>query len=56
MLEKIKKFVKNKFIKYLPEEDQSELKIQILFNKEDTIHLFENNSLKLISSSGFNKW
>lgn len=56
MLEKTEKFVKNKFIKYLPEKDQAELKMQILFNKEDTIHLFENNSLKLISSSGFNRW
>lgn len=56
MLEKTKKFIKNKFIKYLPEKDQGELKMQILFNKEDTIHLFENNSLKLISSSGFSKW
>lgn len=56
MLDKTEKFVKNKFIKYLPEKDQAELKMQILFNKEDTIHLFENNSLKLISSSDFNKW
>jgi len=56
MLDKTKKFVKNKFIKYLQDEDQAELKMQILFNKEDIIHLFENNSLKLISSSGFNKW
>jgi ATP-dependent Lhr-like helicase len=56
MLLKTKKFVKNKFIKYLPEKDNAELKMQILFNKEDTIDLFENNSLKLISSSGFSKW
>lgn len=56
MLEKTKKFVKNKFIKYLPEEDQAGLKMQILFNKENTIDLFNNNSLKLISSSNFKKW
>ncbi len=56
MLEKTKKFIKNKFIRYLPEKDHSELKMQILFNKEDTIDLFENNSLKLIDSSGFSKW
>ena len=56
MLEKTKKFIKNKFIKYLPEKDNAELKMQILFNKEDTIDLFENNSLKLIDSSDFSKW
>ena len=56
MLEKTKKFIKNKFIKYLPEKDHSELKMQILFNKEDTIDLFENNSLKLIDSSVFSTW
>jgi ATP-dependent helicase Lhr and Lhr-like helicase len=56
MLEKTKKFIKNKFIKYLPEKDHSELKMQILFNKEDTVDLFENNSLKLIDSSDFSKW
>ena len=53
---KTKKFIKNKFIRYLPEKDHAELKMQILFNKEDTIDLFENNSLKLINSSGFSKW
>ena len=53
---KTKKFIKNKFIKYLPENDQAELKMQILFNKEDTIDLFRNNSLKLIDSSDFSKW
>ena len=56
MLEKTKKFIKNKFIRYLPEKDHGELKIQILFNKEDTIDLFEKNSLKLIDSSSFSKW
>ncbi len=56
MQHKTKKFIKNKFIKYLPENDQAELKMQILFNKEDTIDLFENNSLKLIDSSDFSKW
>ena len=56
MLEKTKKFIKNKFIKYLPEKDHAELKMQILFNKEDTIDLFENNSLKLIDSSVFSTW
>lgn len=56
MLEKTKKFIKNKFIKYLPEKDHGELKMQILFNKEDTIDIFENNSLKLIDSSVFSTW
>ncbi|HML05841.1 MAG TPA: hypothetical protein VK426_08725, partial [Methanobacterium sp.] len=56
MFEKTNKFIKNKFIKYLPENDQSQLKTCILFNKEDTVHLFENNSLKLIDSSNFSKW
>jgi ATP-dependent Lhr-like helicase len=56
MFSKTKKFIKNKFIKYLPENDQAELKTCILFNKEDTIDLFENNSLKLIDSSDFSKW
>ncbi|WP_414469276.1 DEAD/DEAH box helicase [Methanobacterium sp. ACI-7] len=56
MLLKTKKFIKNKFIKYLPKQDQAELRMQILFNKEDCIGLFENNSLKLIDSSEFNKW
>lgn len=56
MFKKTKKFIKNKFIKYLPENDQAELKTSILFNKEDTIDLFENNSLKEIDSSDFSKW
>ncbi|MGB9937857.1 MAG: DEAD/DEAH box helicase [Methanobacterium sp.] len=56
ILLKTKKFIKNKFIKYLPKQDQAELRMQILFNKEDCIELFQNNSLKLIDLSEFNKW
>lgn len=56
MHSKTKKFIKNKFIKYLPKKDQAELKTSILFNKEDTVHILENNSLKLIDSSEFSKW
>ena len=56
IFEKTKKFVKSKFIKYLPEKDQIELKTEILFNKEGLIDLFQKNSLKIISAASFKEW
>jgi len=54
--ERTRKLIKNKFINYLPHEDQVKLKIDILYNKEDLIHLVNNNSIELIGSSEFKKW
>jgi len=56
IFERAKKFVKSKFIKYLPEKDQIELKTEILFNKEGLIDVFQKNSLKIVRSSSFKEW
>lgn len=54
--ERTQKFVKNKFINYLPEEDKAKLKMELLYNKDDLINLIEANTLKLIETSPFKNW
>lgn len=56
IFEKTNKFIKNKFIKYLPEKDQIESKMEILYNKEHLIDLFQKNSLRAVNSSPFKEW
>lgn len=51
-----KKLIKNKFINYLPDEDQAKLKMDILYNQDDLIHLVNNNSIELIESSEIKNW
>lgn len=39
------KFYKNKFINYLPKEDEIDLKLHLLFDKEGLLDLVKNNSI-----------
>lgn len=46
-------FNKNKFIKYLPEQDRAELKNHILFDRESLIDVIKNNELLFIFNCPF---
>ena len=54
--EKTQKFVKNKFINFLPYEDNVKLKMELLYNTEDLLKVIKNNSIKLIGSTKFKHW
>ena len=55
--EKTKKFVKNKFINYLPYEDNVKLKMEILYNAKDLIKVINENSPSLVDKpTQFKKW
>ena len=54
--EKTQKFVKNKFINFLPYEDNVKLKMELLYNTEDLLTVIKNNSIKLIGSTKFKHW
>ena len=55
--EKTQKFVKNKFINFLPHEDKVKLKMELLYNTEDLIRIIKNNSIKLmIGFTKFKHW
>jgi len=54
--EKTQKFVKNKFINFLPYEDNVKLKMELLYNTEDLLKLVKNNSVTLIDSTKFRHW
>jgi ATP-dependent Lhr-like helicase len=54
--EKTGKFVKNKFINYLPYEDNAKLKMELLYSPEDLIRLLSENSVELIGSTNFKDW
>lgn len=55
--EKTKKFVKNKFINYLPYEDNVKLKMEILYNAKDLIKVINENSPSLVYiPTKFKKW
>jgi ATP-dependent Lhr-like helicase len=53
--EKTDKFIKNKFIYHLPYEDQAKLKMEILYDQESLLRVFNENSLVLINSAHFMK-
>lgn len=50
------KFYKNKFINFLPEEDQSEIKMRILYDKDNLIKVINENTLVQVSDVNFEKW
>ena len=50
------KFYKNKFINFLPYEDQVNLKMEIIFDKENLIELLKNNTLVETSDVNFDAW
>lgn len=54
--EKTQKFVKNKFLNHLPDEDKARLKMDLLYNQKDLLKLMKKNSLKSIQSSPFKIW
>lgn len=54
--EKTKKFVKNKFINYLPYEDNVKLKMELLYSPEDLINVVKENSVSLVKSTQFKLW
>ena len=54
--EKTPKFVKNKFINFLPKEDNVNLKMELLYNKEDLLKLVKNNSVELVGFTKFKEW
>lgn len=51
--EKTNKFVKNKFINFLPYDDNVKLKMELLYNSEDLINLVRENSVELVESTKF---
>lgn len=54
--EKTKKFVKNKFINFLPYEDNVKLKMELLYSPEDLIKIVKENSVSLVGNSRFRLW
>ncbi len=54
--EKTGKFVKNKFINYLPYEDNVKLKMELLYGPEDLIKVVTENSVVLVGSTNFKDW
>jgi ATP-dependent Lhr-like helicase len=54
--EKTKKFVKNKFINFLPYEDNVKLKMELLYSPEDLINVIKDNSILLVEKTLFRKW
>lgn len=46
-------FYKNKFINFLPEEDEIKLKMHLLFDQEGLLDVIENNTLVLIHNNSF---
>lgn len=54
--EKTGKFVKNKFINYLPYEDNAKLKMELLYSPEDLVKVVTENSVEFIGSTNFKKW
>ena len=52
----ISKFNKNKYTKYLPLEDELELKMNLLFDKDNLLKLLNDNTLMEVHNSNFNKW
>ena len=55
--EKTEKFVKNKFINYLPYEDNVKLKLELLYSPEDLLSITNENEVVLINSeSNFRNW
>ena len=50
------KFVKNKFIHHLPYEDHVELKMELIYNKQDLIRLTKENTAEIIEYSKFKDW
>ena len=54
--EKTEKFVKNKFINYLPYDDNIKLKMELLYNPEDLFKVLNGNSVIFVESSEFKDW
>jgi ATP-dependent Lhr-like helicase len=54
--EKTNKFVKNKFINLLPNDDKAKMKMELLYNQDALIQLVSENSFKSIKSSLFKEW
>lgn len=52
----LKKFQKNKFVKYLPLEDEINIKMNYLFEYKNLIDLINNNSLLKVNNVSFKKW
>lgn len=50
------KFYKNKFINFLPFEDQVKLKMNLLFDEENLINLVKNNNFEEVDNVGLDKW
>jgi ATP-dependent Lhr-like helicase len=54
--EKTKKFVKNKFINFLPYDDNVKLKMELLYGPEDLIKVVKENSVSLVGKTLFRNW
>ena len=54
--EKTGKFVKNKFINYLPHEDSLKLKMELLYSPDDLIRVVNENSAVLVGPTKFKEW
>ena len=51
--ELVGKFYKNKFINYLPEKDEIDLKMHLLFDKKNLVNLSKENSILEIQKDNF---
>ena len=51
-----KKFYKNKFINYLPPEDEVQLKMALLYDIDNLIKVINENTLVLVDNVDFDKW
>lgn len=54
--EKTGKFVKNKFINYLPYDDNIKLKMELLYSPENLIKVVKENSIEFTGRTNFKNW
>lgn len=50
------KFYKNKFINFLPQKDEVELKMRLLYDKDNLIKVINENALMQVYDVDFDKW
>ena len=50
------KFYKNKFINFLPQKEKMELKMRLLYDKDNLIKVINENALMQVYDVDFDKW
>ncbi|KZX14739.1 DEAD/DEAH box helicase [Methanobrevibacter filiformis] len=54
--EDLGKFYKNKFVNFIPEDDNINLKMDIIYDIENIITLIEDNKVEIINETKFKNW